>query len=139
MSDIIWYRDTSDLPSFSFGGVTSSSYNYIFESDHLKSFEKDFELEDVPGRSGSLLIDNKREKNKPVNIEGFIDCEGSEPWVISESVKDWLTGKVEYQDLVFSDDPTEYEAIVVGGVDITEPIDGLLKVKFSFSCKRKEG
>ena len=42
---------------------------------------------------------------------------------------------MKYKPLTFSDDLTNYEAIVVGKVNIEEVIEGLLEISFKFSCK----
>ena len=42
---------------------------------------------------------------------------------------------MKYKTLTFSDDLEEYEAVVVGRIEIIEEIEGLLNIKFKFSCK----
>lgn len=133
-----WYVDINNLDSFTFGGVSSTSFNFAFKADNLKPFEQDFELKPVPGRTGDLLINNNRKKNKTVNVDGIIDCDGSESKVIMAKFNTWLCGEVKYKPLVFSNDYVNYEGIVVGGVDFEEVIEGFIKVKFKFSCKGVE-
>lgn len=130
-----WYKDITELDSFIYGAKSSTSFHFAYEADNLKSFERDFELKEVPGRSDELIVDNKRKKNKIVNVEGTIDCKGVEAKIVANKFNTWLAGEVKYKPLTFSNDLTNYEAIVIGDIDIKEEIKGVLKVKFQFSCK----
>ena len=65
-----YYVDKNSLDYFVYGGTSSASFNFmIVENDNLNGFENDFELIEIPGRSGDLLINNNRKKNKEINIE----------------------------------------------------------------------
>lgn len=131
-----WYKDTNELKSFTYGATSSTSFKYGFEADNLKPFELDFELKPVPGRSGDLLIDNKRKKNKTITVEGKVDCDGVSSNRVIASINSWLCGEVKYKPLTFSDDGVRYEAIVIpGSYDIEETIKGVLSLKFQFSAK----
>lgn len=130
-----WYTDITELDSFVYGAKSSTFFNFAYEADNLKSFENDFELFSIPGRSDELIINNKRKKNKIINVEGIVDCKGVEADVVANNFNKWLVGEVKYKTLNFSNDLTNYEAIVIGGVDIQEVINGVLKVKFKFSCR----
>ena len=134
---MIYYVDKNSLEHFTFGGTSSASFNFIIvENDNLKSFENDFELIEIPGRSGDLLINNNRKKNKEINIEAYIDLDGlGDAKTVSRDIKQWLQGEVKYKDLTFSNDLTEYKAIVKGPIEIVEEIEGLLNINFKFSCK----
>ena len=46
-----------------------------------------------------------------------------------------MQGEVKYKTLIFSNDLTEYEAIVKGPIEIVEEVEGLLNINFKFSCK----
>lgn len=130
-----WYVDINNLDTLTFGGVASTSFNFAFKADNLKPFERDFELKEIPGRTGDLLIDNKRKKNKIINVEGWIDCGNKDAKVVMRDFNNWLCGEVLYKPLTFSNDLTQYEAIVMGVVEPDEVIDKFIKVKFKFSCK----
>lgn len=130
-----WYVDINKLDTLTYGGVISTSFNFAFKADNLKPFERDFDLQPIPGRSGDLLIDNKRKKNKTVNVEGWIDCGNKDAKVVMRDFNNWLCGEVLYKPLTFSNDLTQYEAIVVGVIEPDEVIDKFIKVKFKFSCK----
>jgi len=134
---VIYYVDKNSLEHFTFGGTSSASFNFIIvENDNLNGFENDFELIEIPGRSGDLLINNNRKKNKEINIEAYIDLDGlGDAKTVSRDVKQWLQGEVKYKDLTFSDDLVNYKAVVVGEVEIYEEIENLLNIKFKFSCK----
>ena len=134
---MIYYIDKDKLEYFTFGGTSSASFNFIIvENDNLNSFENDFELIEIPGRSGDLVIDNKRKKNKEINIEAYADIEGlGDAHTVAKNIKQWLQGEVKYKTLTFSNDLTEYEAIVKGPIEIVEEVEGLLNINFKFSCK----
>ena len=132
-----YYVDKNSLDYFVYGGTSSASFNFIItENDHLNSFENDFELIEIPGRSGDLLINNNRKKNKEINIEAYADIEGlGDAHTVAKNIKQWLQGEVKYKTLSFSNDLTEYEAIVKGPIEIVEEVEGLLNINFKFSCK----
>ena len=135
---MIYYIDKNKLEYFTFGGTSSASFNFIIvENDNLKGFENDFELISVPGRSGDLIVDNQRKKNKEINIVAYVDLDdlNKDAKTAAKEIKTWLQGEVKYKDLIFSDDLTQYQAIVLGNVEIIEEIEGLLNVSFKFSCK----
>ena len=132
-----YYVDKNSLDYFVYGGTSSASFNFIIvENDCLNSFENDFELIEIPGRSGDLLINNSRKKNKEINIEAYVDLDNlGDAKTVAKNIKQWLQGEVKYKSLTFSNDLTEYKAIVLGEIEIIEEIEGLLNVKFKFSCK----
>ena len=132
-----YYVDKNSLDYFVYGGTSSASFNFIItENDNLNSFENDSELIEIPRRSGDLVIDNKRKKNKEINIEAYADIEelGNAKTVV-KNIKQWLQGEVKYKILTFSNDLIEYEAIVKGPIEIVEEVEGLLNINFKFSCK----
>lgn len=132
-----YYVDKNSLDYFVYGGTSSAFFNFmIIENDNLNGFENDFELIEIPGRSGDLLINNNRKKNKEINIEAYVDLDGlGDAKTVSKNIKQWLQGEVKYKDLTFSNDLTEYKAIVKGPIEIVEEIEGLLNINFKFSCK----
>ena len=132
-----YYVDKNSLDYFVYGGTSSASFNFmIIENDNLNGFENDFELIEIPGRSGDLLINNNRKKNKEINIEAYVDLDGlGDSKTVSKNIKQWLQGEVKYKDLTFSNDLTEYKAIVKGPIEIVEEMEGLLNINFKFSCK----
>ena len=132
-----YYVDKNSLDYFVYGGTSSASFNFIIvENDNLNGFENDFELIEIPGRSGDLLINNNRKKNKEINIEAYVDLDGlGDSKTVSKNIKQWLQGEVKYKDLTFSNDLTEYKAIVKGTIEIVEEVEGLLNINFKFNCK----
>ena len=137
---MIYYIDKDKLEYFTFGGTSSASFNFIImENDNLNSFENDIELISVPGRTGDLIVNNNRKKNKEINISAYVDLEGlGDAKTVARNINNWLTGNVSYKPLIFSDDLVKYEAIVIGKVDIREVIEGLLEISFKFNCKPSE-
>ena len=132
-----YYVDKNSLDYFVYGGTSSASFNFIItENDHLNGFENDFELIEIPGRSGDLLINNNRKKYKEINIEAYADIEElGDAHTVAKNIKQWLQGEVKYKDLTFSNDLTEFKAIVKGPIEIVEEVEGLFNINFKFSCK----
>ena len=132
-----YYVDKNELESFTYGAISSTSFNFIIVSnDNLNGFENDLELVEIPGRTGDLIIDNQRKKNKEINIEAYADIEEfGEASLVSKAIRKWLQGEVKYKPLIFSNDYVKYEAIVLGNVEIVEEVENLLNIKFKFSCK----
>ena len=132
-----YYVDKNELESFTYGAISSTSFNFIIVSnDNLNGFGNDFELVEIPGRTGNLIIDNQRKKNKEINIEAYADIEEfGDVNLVSKAIKKWLQGEVKYKTLIFSNDSVKYEAIVLGNVEIVEEVENLLNIKFKFSCE----
>lgn len=131
-----WYKNINELKSFTYGTASSTSFKYGFEANNLKPFEWDFDLKPIPGRSGDLIIDNKRIKNKVISVEGQVDCDGVAANIVIGKINAWLCGEIKYKPLTFSDDTTKYEAIIIpSSYDIKEQISGVLSLKFQFSAK----
>jgi hypothetical protein len=130
-----WYKNIAELDSFIYGATSSTFFNFVYEADNLKPFERDFELHPVMGRDDELLVDNKRKKNKIVDVKGSVACEGADIKIVSKNFNEWLTGEVKYKPLIFSNDLTEYEAIVIGEVSSDIRTKNILDVSFKFSCR----
>lgn len=135
---MIYYVDKNELPKFQYGAIISTSLNFIIvEDDHLSAFENDFEEVEIPGRTGTLIIDNKRKKNRDINLTIYADIEGlGTAAEVSSSIEDWLVGEVKYQALVF-DDGHRCDAIVKS-LSIKEEIKDLLCIEVTFSSKKGE-
>lgn len=133
---MIYYIDKSELPSFTYGAKSSTSFNFIItEDDHLNAFENDYEEVEVPGRTGNLIIDNGRKKNKNINLVAYVDLEGLGTAAdISQQIETWLAGEVKYKTLIFSDGRS-CEAITKSLV-IKEEIKDVLYVELTFSSKK---
>ena len=93
---MIYYIDKNKLEYFTFGGTSSASFNFIIvENDNLSSFENDFELISVPGRTGDLIVNNNRKKNKEINIDAYVDLGGlGGAKTVSGDINDWRVGAV---------------------------------------------
>lgn len=135
-----WYKDIGKLKNFTYGATSSTSFKFGFEADNLKPFELDFDIMEVPGRSGDLIIDNKRKKNKIISVKGQVDCGEVASNIVVGKINTWLCGEVRYKPLAFSDDTVKYEAIVVpGSYTIEEIVKGVLSLEFQFSAKEVIG
>lgn len=133
-----WYVDLNDLDSFVYNGKSSVQMKFLHEADNLSPFERDIEFVEIDGSEdrGDLLVDYKRLKNKKIPVEGHIDCSMSDAKLVAKEIEEWLVSDVRYKPLIFSNDLTEYEAVVTD-LDIKEVVTGLLKVKFTFNSRRR--
>ena len=92
---------------FTFAGIELSSLHGVTtERPPREVAEYDFELVDIPGRSGSEYIDNKRYKNVPMTRKiGLIQRPATAQDTIVESLIEWLAYSQGYQEFEDSDHP----------------------------------
>lgn len=92
---------------FTFAGVALSSLHGVTtERPPREVAEYDFELFDIPGKSGSEYIDNKRYKNVPMTRKiGLIQRPVLSPDTIVEDLIEWLAYSQGYQEFEDSDHP----------------------------------
>lgn len=92
---------------FKFAGVALSSLHGVTTArPPYEVAEYDFELVDIPGKSGSEYIDNKRYKNVPMTRQiGMIQRPISSPDTIIDDLIDWLAYSQGYQEFEDSDHP----------------------------------
>lgn len=122
---------------FQFGGRCSSEFGIkIKKWNYLNSPEKNIEEIEVPGRNGSLFIDNKTYKNRIIDIECFIDLRGKNKSEMACKLSEWLLHDKNYKELRFSDNQDYvYEAICINKLDFEEIIDDYFEFILSFSAK----
>ena len=101
---------------FEFDGVRSRDFGlYVSGNGTYNAPERDISSVTIPGKSGTLTIDNKRFKNISVSYPAFIREKFKEH---SDEVKQWLLSKSGYRRLEDSYHPDLFrKARFVGPVD----------------------
>ena len=121
--------------TFTFGSVTSRTFGvYISGSGAFNAPARDYEYIEVPGRSGDLVINNKRLRNIDLVYPAFITSSLSSNISGLESA---LLSQIGYQRLTDSYHTSEFRlATFEGPLDVT-PIKKLSAGEFEilFRCK----
>lgn len=93
--------------NFKFAGIALSDFCGVTTSRPPREVAQyDFTLLDIPGRSGSEYIDNKRYKNAPMIREiGFAQHPYAHIDDLVEKIIDWLAYSQGYQEFEDSDNP----------------------------------
>ncbi len=125
------------LPYFIFNGRVSLDEHLVIQSKNTYAgAARDLTFQSVPGRSGDLLIDNKRFKNVKVKykvaaLEGLFDIAQ-----IAHRVKSWLSSEVGYLELIDSYDPNYYRlAAFADAYDLTQDLPCYGTSTIQFNCK----
>ncbi len=115
------------------GKSTQDWHAYVDGDGTFKAPERDYEEVEIPGKDGSLLIDNKRYKNMVVSYNGFIVDDFDKNFM---AMRDFLTHDFGYHRLEDTYHPDEYRMAAYAGP--TEPDVYMLeagKYTLSFLCK----
>lgn len=136
-----------DLEFIEFNGGNSLDFNIGITSHYgiLGAPEPDVTVQSVPGKSGDLIIDNKRYKNVTIKFEAYIvpespqfetKCDGD----LNElcyGIRDWLLyGGVGYKILRSSKQPGYFRyARLSNKLDIEDILFQVGKVTLTFDCK----
>lgn len=122
------------INSITFNGQNSLDYGlYVSGDQTFNSAEKDYSKVSVPGRSGDLLIFNKRYKNVNVNYKAILieDYEDN-----TESVRAWLLSADGYCRLEDTYHPNEFRiASFAGPIDFDTKMLMAGETTLTFDCK----
>ena len=125
------------LPYFVYNGVRSLDEQLIIQKKNTYAgAARDLTFTSVPGRSGDLLIDNKRYQNVTIKytvaaLEGIHEIPE-----IAHRVKGWLSSEVGYLELTDSYDPNYYRlAAYADAYDLEQELPCLGKSTIQFNCK----
>ena len=120
---------------FVYGGKCSKDYGlYISGGGTFNAPERDVELVEVPGKNGSLVLDNGRFKNITVTYPAFI---GHKFKSLSGAAREWLLRTSGYVRLEDSYNPENYRLARFGGpLDFdTRVLNRSGECNLSFDCK----
>ncbi len=91
---------------FYYGGVSSADFNtYILRAPQFDSPKRDTEQIRVPGKNGTLTLDNERFENKEHKIEVYTE---GDIQANMESLRAWLTESSAYMELKDTYNPDIY-------------------------------
>lgn len=119
---------------FSFGGVVTNSYGvWISGEDTFPVPERDVEVFEVPGRNGTLSMDNGRWKNVRITYHCFMSGNFREDF---DNFRNDVLMKTGYNTLYDTYRPEGYrKARLVGGVfPNTGPYNRSAKFDLTFDC-----
>ncbi|MFL8798957.1 MULTISPECIES: distal tail protein Dit [unclassified Clostridioides] len=127
----------NELVSFQYGEINSRDFGIVItDINELASPERRFERIEIPGRNGSLILDEGCYSNFNLEIECYIDVDGKDINILSSEIKMWLQTDFSYKNLIISSDPNYYrEAVCINKLDLEEVIKDLGYFKITFECK----
>lgn len=136
----------NDLEFIEFNGTNSLDFNIgiTSRSGLLGAPEPDVTVQSVPGKSGDLIIDNKRYKNVPISFVAYILPESPQFETLYDGdlnrlcfdVRDWLLCGVGYKILRCSKQPGYFRfARLSNKLDIEDVLSQVGKVTLNFDCK----
>lgn len=122
---------------FTFDGINSNSFGLkIKDWNYMDSPEKDIEEVHVPGRNGSLFIDNGGYKNRVIDIICLVDLREADKNRIGTKLNEWLLFDSKYKELCISDDEMhKFQAVCINTLSFTEILRDYFEVMISFSAK----
>ena len=117
-----------------FGGKSSREYGiYISGAQTFGAPERDVETVDIPGRNGSLIIDNGRLKNITVSYPAYIRSDFPR---MATAARNWLLAEAGYRRLEDTYSPDFYRmARFSGPLDFdTQFLNRSAECTLSFDC-----
>lgn len=122
-----------------FAGVRSDELNLVVEHYPTRTVpEQSYEVIEVPGRDGDIVIPNGNFKNYRQSYSVFIESyDPEEPryQLIARNVAEWLLGNPGYQRLEDSYDPEIYRmAYYSGGSDFSNYFNTYGRGSIEFTC-----
>lgn len=122
-----------------FAGVRSDDMNLIVEHYPAKVFpERSYEVIEVPGRDGDVVIDNGNFKNYRQTYSVFINSNDPDEAImqrISSKIAEWLLSNPGYQRLEDSYDPEFYRmAYYSGGTNFSNFFNTYGRGSLEFTC-----
>lgn len=106
---------------FTFNNLTSSNFGIrLLQELEFSAPERDFDVYEIPGRNGELLIDNMRYKTKTQTFKAMIHIQDPEnatmQYQITEIVN-WLKAPVGFQWFEWDGEPDFAYKVEIQGVD----------------------
>lgn len=118
---------------------TSDEFSIIIlKTNILSSTEKSYEVFPIPGRNGSLTIDNGSYEDFTLMCECYINQEASQYSIeeLAIKIKRWLKRDVDYLPITVSTLSNYYlEGYCNNKLDIEEVVKNLGKFMLTFTCK----
>jgi phage-related protein len=129
--------DATDQAVFVYGDTVSSDMGLVVSNETAQtSPEADISFQKIPGRDGSLIVDNKRLNNFIYPIHTYLRQEvGLDIHEAVSHISQWLKGDVRYRELYLSWDPNYiYKAVYNEQFSITDILPRFGKIALNFKC-----
>lgn len=123
---------------FVFDGESSADFGFFASGENVyNSPEKEYEVYEVPGRNGDLVIDSNRYKNVTVKYPCYYEKVGGNLTKDVSDFRNMLLSKSGYCRLYDTHNPDEYRLAVCKNVIEIDPTeyDLLGAVEIEFDCK----
>ena len=124
--------------SITFAGVSSDTVNLRVERYPARMIpSRRYTVQQIPGRSGNLLMDEGAFNNFEQDYEIYIRENGATTFQESATLAAaWLLQPAGYQKLVDSYDPDTYrKAYFSGGAEVANALNHLGRATITFNCK----
>lgn len=119
--------------NFVFGGKNSEDiFLYSFpDNSYWEPAEKNVDSVDVPGRNGSLIIDQHSYKNKSVSVKCILDGYIEKYYAVAE----WLHGASGYRRFEPGWDPNVFILGRFSSMSVSEIVKDTAVISVEFDCK----
>ena len=127
----------TDQAVFAYGGILSKDMGLVVSNETTQtSPEASISFQNIPGRDGSLIIDNKRLNNFIYPIHTYLRPESDlDIHEAAARISQWLKGDVRYHELFLSWDPRYiYKAVYNEQFSITDILPRFGKIALNFKC-----
>ena len=105
----------------------------MVSSTHLTIAAKKIEEIEVPGRSGSLIIDDGSKKNSLISVKCFLYSQDKTLRIAVKEIGKWLQLPVGYCSLIYSDG-SEFHAICNSSIEVKALSNNTAEISFKFSA-----
>ena len=125
------------LPYFKFNGIKSLDERLLITNKNTyKGAARDLTFQSIPGRSGDLLIDNRRYKNVKITYDVTALGDKREIPNIARRVKNWLLSEIGYFKLYDTYDPKYFRiAAYQDEFDLEQELPEVGSSSIVFNCK----
>jgi phage-related protein len=127
----------TDQAVFAYGGIVSKDMGLVISNETTQtSPEASISFQTIPGRDGSLIIDNKRLANFIYPIHTYLRPESDmDIHEAATHISQWLKGDIRYGELYLSWDPNYiYKAVYNEQFSITDILPRFGKIALNFKC-----
>ncbi len=125
------------LPYFKFNGIKSLDEQLLITGKNTyKGAARDLTFQSIPGRSGDLLIDNRRYKNVKITYDVTALGDKREISDIARRVKNWLLSEIGYFRLYDTYDQKYFRiAAFQDEFDLEQELPEVGSSTIAFNCK----
>lgn len=124
---------------FIFNGINSKNLGIIVtSSDHLDIKCEEYEIVEVPGRTGCLIVKNGGQINRDINIKGVVDAHGSSISNKLIGIKNAFRTNGIYKTITFPDDNLSFYAVLKENIKVTPISTYLAEIDIKLSAYTEE-